>query len=106
LSIFRATPHALIPPCALGVFISCTLSQSSMVRHWLRRRTEGWWWRASVNGVGAFVTGLVMLTIAVTKFSHGAWSLLLLIPSLVALFIGMRRHYDDVALQLSLEDFT
>ena len=106
LVIFRGNPHALIPLYAVGVFISFTLSQSSMVRHWLRRRTEGWWWRASVNGVGALVTGLVMLTIAVTKFSHGAWIVLLLIPSLVALFIGMRRHYDDVALQLSLEDFT
>jgi amino acid transporter len=106
LVVFRGNPHALIPLYAVGVFISFTLSQSSMVRHWLRRRTEGWWWRASVNGVGALVTGLVMLTIAVTKFSHGAWIVLLLIPTLVALFLGMRRHYDDVALQLSLEDFT
>jgi amino acid transporter len=106
LVIFRGNPHALIPLYAVGVFISFTLSQSSMVRHWLRRRTEGWWWRAAVNGVGACVTGLVMLTIAVTKFSHGAWIVLLLIPTLVALFLGMRRHYDDVALQLSLEDFT
>jgi amino acid transporter len=106
LVIFQGDPHALIPLYAVGVFISFTLSQSSMVRHWLVVRGEGWTWRAAVNGVGAVVTGLVMLTIAVTKFSHGAWIVLLLIPVLVSLFLTMRRHYDDVAAQLSLEDFT
>ena len=106
LVIFQGDTHALVPLYAVGVFISFTLSQSSMVRHWLRVRTAGWSWRAIINGVGALVTGLVMLTIAATKFTHGAWIVLLLIPTLVALFMAMRRHYDDVAAQLSLEDFT
>jgi len=105
LVIFRGDTHALIPLYAVGVFISFTLSQSSMVRRWFRLRSEGWWWRAILNGVGATVTGLVMLTIAVTKFSHGAWIVLLLIPTLVILFLAIHRHYDDVAAQLSLEDF-
>jgi amino acid transporter len=105
LVIFRGDTHALIPLYAVGVFISFTLSQSSMVRRWSRLRDEGWWWRATLNGVGATVTGLVMLTIAVTKFAHGAWIVLLLIPTLVALFLAIHRHYDDVAAQLSLEDF-
>jgi amino acid transporter len=105
LVIFRGDTHALIPLYAVGVFISFTLSQSSMVRRWLRLRSEGWWWRAALNGVGAAVTGLVMVTIAVTKFSHGAWIVLLLIPTLVAVFLAIHRHYDDVAAQLSLEDF-
>jgi amino acid transporter len=105
LVIFGGDTHALIPLYAVGVFISFTLSQSSMVRRWARSRDEGWWWRATLNGVGAAVTGLVMLTIAVTKFAHGAWIVLLLIPTLVALFLAIHRHYDDVAAQLSLEDF-
>jgi amino acid transporter len=105
LVIFRGDTHALIPLYAVGVFISFTLSQSSMVRRWFRLRSEGWWWRAVLNGVGATVTGLVMVTIAVTKFSHGAWIVLLLIPTLVLLFLAIHRHYDDVAAQLSLEDF-
>jgi amino acid transporter len=105
LVIFGGDTHALIPLYAVGVFISFTLSQSSMVRRWYRRRDNGWWWRASLNGVGAAVTGLVMVTIAVTKFSHGAWIVLLLIPTLVALFLAIHRHYEDVAAQLSLEDF-
>jgi amino acid transporter len=105
LVIFGGDTHALIPLYAVGVFISFTLSQSSMVRRWLRLRGDGWWWRAILNGVGATVTGLVMVTIAVTKFSHGAWIVLLLIPTLVMLFLAIHRHYDDVAAQLSLEDF-
>jgi amino acid transporter len=106
LVVFAGDTHALIPLYAVGVFISFTLSQSSMVRRWLGLRGDGWWWRASINGVGATVTGLVMLTIAVTKFSQGAWIVLLLIPLLVLGFLAVRRHYDDVAAQLSLEDFT
>jgi len=106
LIVFGGDTHALIPLYAVGVFISFTLSQSSMVRRWFRLRSEGWWWRASINGVGATVTGLVMVTIAVTKFSQGAWIVLLLIPLLVLGFLAVRRHYDDVAAQLSLEDFT
>ncbi|HEX7212867.1 MAG TPA: APC family permease, partial [Methylomirabilota bacterium] len=104
--LFGGATHALIPLYAVGVFISFTLSQSSMVRRWVRLRSEGWWWRAGLNGVGALVTGVVMLTIAVTKFAHGAWIVLLLIPMLVVMFLIVHRHYDDVAAQLSLEDFT
>ncbi len=104
LVLFSGDTHALIPLYAVGVFISFTLSQSSMVRRWLRLRSEGWWWRVAINGVGAAVTGLVMVTIAVTKFSQGAWIVLLLIPLLVIAFLTVRRHYDDVAAQLSLED--
>jgi amino acid transporter len=106
LVIFRGETHALIPLYAVGVFISFTLSQASMVRRWLRMKEEGWWWRTWVNGIGAVVTGTVMLTIAVTKFTHGAWIVVLLIPSLVMVFLIVHRHYDEVAGQLSLEGFS
>lgn len=105
LVIFRGETHALIPLYAVGVFISFTLSQASMVRRWFRLKEEGWWWRAWISGVGALVTGIVMLTIAVTKFSHGAWIVVLLIPALVIIFLIVHRHYDGVAGQLSLEGF-
>jgi amino acid transporter len=105
LVLFRGDTHALIPLYAVGVFISFTLSQSSMVRRWLGRRGAGWWWRAAINAIGAAATGLVMLTIAVTKFTQGAWIVLLLIPLLVIVFLTVRRHYEAVATQLSLEDF-
>ncbi len=103
LVIFRGSTHALIPLYAVGVFISFTLSQASMVRRWLDRREEGWWWRAAVNGFGALVTAIVLLTIAVTKFTHGAWIVVLLIPALVLAFMVVHRHYEEVATQLSLD---
>ena len=103
--LFGGATHALIPLYAVGVFVSFTLSQASMVRRWLTRREDGWWWRWVLNAVGAATTGLVMLVIAATKFSHGAWMVVLLIPMLVALFLMIHRHYADVARQLSLDDY-
>jgi amino acid transporter len=103
LVTFRGNTHALIPLYAVGVFISFTLSQASMVRRWLRLRGEGWWWRMAVSGTGALTTGVVMLTIAGTKFMEGAWIVVLLIPLLVLTFMTMHRHYDEVATQLSLD---
>jgi len=69
LIIFQADTHALIPLYAVGVFISFTLSQSSMVRRWLSLKEPGWWWRIWVSVIGAVVTGVVMVTIAATKFT-------------------------------------
>lgn len=105
LVIFAGDTHALLPLYALGVFVSFTLSQASMVRRWLRQRSESWWWRIWISGSGAAVTGIVLLTIAFTKFVDGAWIVVLLVPILVAVFLVVRRHYDEVAVQLSLEGF-
>ena len=105
VALFGGDTHALIPLYAVGVFLSFTLSQASMVRRWLTRREAGWRWRWMVNALGAATTGVVMLVIAVTKFSHGAWVVVLLIPLLVVLFLMIHRHYADVARQLSLDDF-
>ncbi len=101
--VFRGSTHALIPLYAVGVFMSFTLSQASMVRRWLRSREPGWGWRAGVNGVGAATTGVVMVVIAGTKFVHGAWLVVLLIPVLMVAFLSVKRHYREVAGQLSLE---
>lgn len=103
LVLFRGDTHALIPLYAVGVFISFTLSQASMVRHWWRGRGPGWPARALLNATGAAATGLVMLVIATTKFLHGAWIVLALIPALIGVFLGVRRHYDEVGRQLSVE---
>jgi len=103
--LFGGDTHALIPLYAVGVFLSFTLSQGSMVRRWLTRREAGWRWRWALNAMGALTTGVVMLVLAVTKFSHGAWMVVLLIPLLVMLFLMINRHYADVARQLSLDDY-
>jgi len=103
LVVFKADTHALIPLYAVGVFVSFTLSQLGMVRYWLRQRGPRWPMRVTLNGTGAAATGIVTLIIAMTKFTHGAWIVILLIPLLVLLLVAVRRHYDDVAHQLSLE---
>ena len=105
LVIFRGDTHKLIPLYAVGVFLSFTLSQASMVRRWLRLKEDGWRWRWWLNAVGALVTGLVMITIAATKFTHGAWIVVILIPTLVVVFVTVHRHYEEVAVQLSLDGF-
>ena len=104
LIVFQGETHALIPLYAVGVFISFTLSQSSMVRRWLTLKEDGWWWRVWISGMGAVVTGGVMVTIAATKFAHGAWLVIVLIPTLIFVFVLIHRHYDEVAAQLSMED--
>jgi amino acid transporter len=105
LIVFRGDTHALIPLYAVGVFISFTLSQAGMVRHWYRERGPGWRWRLLINGTGALLTGVVTLVIAVTKFTHGAWIVVLLVPILVLMFQSVNRHYALVADQLSLEGY-
>jgi amino acid transporter len=102
---FQGDTHALLPLYAIGVFISFTLSQSGMVRRWLRLREKGWQWRVWINGVGALVTGVVLVTLAVTKFVEGAWIVVVVIPVLVATFVVMHRHYAEVARELSLDGF-
>jgi amino acid transporter len=101
--VFAGDTHTLLPLYAVGVFLSFTLSQSGMVRRWLRLRERGWRWRVWINGVGAVTTFVVLLTLAVTKFLEGAWIVVVVIPILVAIFLVMRRHYDEVAQELSLE---
>jgi len=106
LVIFRAETHALIPLYAIGVFVSFTLSQLGMVRFWFRERGSHWPMRATLNATGAVTTGVVALVIGVTKFTHGAWIVILLIPLVVLLLLTIRHHYDDVAYQLSLDGLT
>lgn len=118
---FRASVTALIPLWAVGVFLSFTLSQAGMARHWWnnRRLTQhesvqqkptlsydsGWRWKLAINGFGALVTAIVTLIFAVTKFTDGAWIIVLLLPAIVASFYAVHRHYVSLAQDLSLEHY-
>ncbi len=106
LIAFGGDTHALIPLYMIGVFVSFTLSQAGMVVHWRRLRGPGWKTSALINGVGAIVTGVVLLVVAITKSREGAWIILLLIPIHVVFFRLTRRHYAHVAKQLSLNRWT
>jgi amino acid transporter len=99
---FEADTHLLIPLYAVGVFLAFTLSQSGMVLHWRRLRTKGWRRSAVVNGIGAAVSGVVLLIAAVTKFERGAWIIVLLIPILVLVFSKIHQHYQEAEAELQL----
>jgi amino acid transporter len=106
LIVYGGDTHSLIPLYMIGVFVSFTLSQAGMVVHWRRLGGAGWKTNAAINGFGALVTGIVLIVVAITKTREGAWIILLLIPVHVFLFRASRRHYDEVARQLSLEGAT
>lgn len=134
---FSGDTSRLIPLYAVGVFLSFTLSQSGMVRHWWKAArlarshsevpsnselsgaqprihdqvdrkkvlSEAAHWKKSivVNGLGAAATLIVLVVLVITKFLHGAWIVVVIIPLLVALFRAIHRHYVDVATQLTTE---
>jgi hypothetical protein len=77
-----------------------------MVLHWRSLRTSGWKVSAVINGVGAVVTAVVLVIVAITKAVEGAWIIILMIPTLVLLFEVTRRHYDHVATALTLRNWT
>ncbi|MBI2562744.1 MAG: APC family permease [candidate division NC10 bacterium] len=97
---------ALIPLYAVGVFTAFTLSQAGMVRHWWKERGPRWRPHAAINGLGAVVTAAVVTVIGVSKFVHGAWMIIIIIPVLVVGFLAVRRHYSVLARGLSLEGFS
>jgi amino acid transporter len=102
---FKGMTHALIPLYAVGVFISFTLSQAGMVRHWQKLRTGGWRVSAAINAVGAVVTGIVVLVVGGAKFIHGAWITLLVIPLLMIVFLKIHQHYRALAAALTMEGY-
>jgi amino acid transporter len=99
--IYHANVNNLIHLYVIGVFTAFTLSQTGMVRYWLRTHGDGWRWRAPVNGVGAVATGIVAIVVILTKFTEGAWIVTIAVPLLVAAFYGIRRHYEGLQRRLS-----
>jgi len=100
--IFEGNSHLLIPLFAIGAFLAFTLSQSGMVIHWIRERSQNWSLKAFLNGLGAFATATTLLVISISKFREGAWVTVLLIPIIVTAFLRVRTHYEQVSKQLSL----
>ena len=105
---FDASTTRLIQLYIIGVFVSFTLSQAGMVRHWLtlmartRQAAERHRIRRSlaINALGAATTALVLVIVLVTKFTHGAWIVVIAMPLVFAIMTGIRRHYDSVAVEL------
>jgi amino acid transporter len=93
----------LIPLYAIGVFTGFTLSQAGMTKHHLRKREPGWQKSLVINGFGAFLSGIVAVIIAVTKFADGAWAILIVLPVLVIVFLRLNRQYTREASHLEAD---
>jgi amino acid transporter len=104
LIVFGGNTHGLIPLYAVGVFLAFTLSQAGMVARHLRLKGERYRLHVAISAVGATATGVAVLVIATTKFMHGAWIVILLIPLFVTFFLRTHRHYFYVRHQLSLRE--
>lgn len=123
LIVYQANLTTLIQLYIIGVFVSFSLGQIGMVRHWRRALREfkllpaeaakqqsaaierrsaisGLW----INSVGAAMTVLVLLIVTVTKFTHGAWLVFIAIPILAVLMVGVNRYYRDVEHEIQMDD--
>ncbi|WP_235508360.1 APC family permease [Agromyces sp. Soil535] len=128
LLIFQANLTVLIQLYIIGVFVSFTVGQTGMVRHWLRElRTSGrpkpprgrpdtsgdrpitraaMWRGLFINAVGAAMTAVVLIVVTITKFTHGAWIVFVLMPVLYFLMLGVNRYYRDVEKEIEVDPTT
>jgi amino acid transporter len=102
LVVAKGDTQALIPVFAIGVFVGFTLSQAGMVRHWHEQHTDGWLGRACINGLGAVLTAAALVIELVSKFTEGAWLVVIVVPLLVLLFDRIHRTYDRIGQELQL----
>ncbi len=93
----------LIPLYAVGVFTSFTLSQSGMAKHHITRKEPGWRKGLFINATGAVLSFIVDLIIAFTKFTHGAWIIIVIVPIMVAALYRLNRQYESEAKELEEE---
>jgi amino acid transporter len=120
--VFQASVTHLIPLYAIGVFLSFTLSQAGMAHRWWKighlqpgeevqetgsrlKYERNWEIKMVINGFGSVCTAFVAVIFAVTKFTSGAWLIIIILPTLVIIFSIIHNHYRDLAKRLSLENF-
>jgi len=97
-----AVTDRLIPLYAIGVFIGFTVSQTGLVRHWITRRPPRWALRAAINGTGAVLTATAALVFVASKFTEGAWVVVITVPLLMLLFSRIESYYGAVGRELGL----
>ncbi len=102
LVVAQGNTQALVPLFAIGVFVGFTLSQAGMVRHWHQAHGRGWARRAVINGVGAAFTTVALAIELISKFTAGAWVIVLIVPALVLLFSRVHVIYARIGAQLQL----
>jgi amino acid transporter len=102
LVVAKGNTQALIPLFAIGVFVGFTLSQAGMVRHWHEQHEHGWLRRAMINGLGAVLTFAALAIELYSKFTEGAWLVVIVVPLLVLLFTRIWASYDRIGALLEL----
>jgi amino acid transporter len=102
LAASSGNTQALIPLFAIGVFVGFTLSQAGMVRHWRQQASPGWHTRAVINGVGALFTLAALAIELVSKFTEGAWLVVIVVPALVLLFSRVHVAYARIGRALEI----
>jgi amino acid transporter len=103
LVLTGAKVDRLIPLYAIGVFTSFTLSQAGMAKHHITKKEPGWKFGLFVNGTGAVLSLVVDVVIAVTKFTHGAWLIVVLVPVMVVFLVRLARQYGREDRQLEVD---
>ena len=117
LVIYRANLTQLIQLYIIGVFVSFTLGQIGMVVHWTRmlrdsttpltKNERGQVWRSrAINATGATFTGIVLIVVTITKFTHGAWLVFAIMPVLFFLMLRINRYYGQVAKDIEVDSTT
>ena len=96
--------NELIPLFAIGVFIGFTLSQTGLVVHWRRIRPPGWRRRAAINGLGALITAVATIVFLVSKFTEGAWVVVIAIPAFILLFVRIHAYYERARKVLGIDE--
>ncbi len=98
----RGNTNAMIPLFAIGVFTGFTLAQTGLVVHWWHTRPPRWQVRALVNGTGAVVTALATLVFLISKFTEGAWVVVVAVPTFVFLFLRIQAYYRTAGQELGI----
>jgi len=102
LVVAGGNTQRLVPLFAIGVFVGFTLSQAGMVRHWRADRGQGWLGRAAINGAGAVLTLAALAVELISKFTEGAWLVVLVIPLLVLMFARVHGTYARIGAVLDI----
>jgi len=102
LVVTEGNTQALVPLFAIGVFVGFTLSQAGMVRHWRERGGSGWQTRAVINGVGAVFTAAAFAIELISKFTEGAWLIVIVIPLLFGWFSRIHTIYARIGAALEI----
>jgi amino acid transporter len=103
--IYNADTHRMIPLYASGVFITFTLSQAGMFVHWCKTKPDGWRRKAAVNAVGTLITTVGGITVLISKFTAGAWILLIVLPVLMFVMGRIHAHYFGINQEIDETEF-